>query len=264
MNNAEIKKSLAGKRVYLSTTELLRHWINGVFIFFFWVTIILANIQAGWSNGRISLPVIVLTAVAVLLFRHKLNSRKFDIWELTVSEEQFKNASLATAKYLGWHMINNTQNYTKAIKNTGWQWDGIRITAIRTKNNIYINSMIEPSLGSNPFSFGWNAKNKNEFRKQLLLAISGEDVVEQATRYQEERELRFWQEKEFSGKNLLKRLIIYPLILLFTGLGIWMLLEGTGLKSILIPALLFLICGTYLYADFAIIREKRRRKNPEQ
>ncbi|MCB9355151.1 MAG: hypothetical protein H6575_11350 [Lewinellaceae bacterium] len=259
MKPAEIKNSIDHKRVYLNKGELLEHWVNGV-VLTGWIGMLFSyDIQSGLSDGIFPLSLFLVSGLLAVMIWHKIRSRKFEIWDLKASEKQFKDAALATAIYLEWRPVNKRKNFLKAIKGLGWQWDGVRITAIRTETKVYFNSMIEPSIRSNPFSFGWNAKNKRAFRGQLIKAMNGENVVEQAESFQREQEARFLNSSELSGTHLLKRIVLYLLIVFWTGLGVLLVIEGANLACLLSVIAALSVCAYYLYADLKILNKKRKK-----
>lgn len=259
MKKSEITYGIQNKRVYLKSGELLEQWGNIITLLFIVAIILIRGIQSELVNREFPIMLIVLLGIGITAILNNIRSRRFEIWKLEVSEQQFKDACIATAKYLEWDIINSQQNFLKAIKGTGWQSEGIRITAIRTENKIYFNSMVEPSLRSNPFSFGWNKKNKTEFRNQLLKAINGEKIVENAEQFQNIEEQKFWNESEWTAKNILKRIIGYGLSVSFIALGTWIILSEE-LQGIIIGVIVMGISFSYIYYDLKIIRKKKKMK----
>ena len=260
MKESEIKDSLLYKRVFFKRSKLIEYWFNFLFLSFGLTMILISDIESDIEYKKFPISLIVLISLILLLFWHKIIARKFEVWEIKVSEKQFKDASLATAKYLDWYLENNTYNYLKANKDSGFQWDGIDITAIRTKNEILFNSMPAPSIRSNPFSFKWNYRNKKIFKTQLIKALNGDDVVVLAENFVKEKDEKFWSESELSAKNLSIRLVAYPLIILFIGLSVFFLYTEFSFRTIIVSGTLLYICGNYLFADLKIIKEKKRRK----
>ena len=135
------------------------------------------DIQADITAGKFPLSFLVVLGVMAILIWHRMKLRRFEIWDLQVSNTQFENAALATAKYLDWRLINRRTNCLVAIKSVPWQRIGFRFTAIRTKDKLYVNSMVDPSMASYSLSLGWNKKNKKVFKILLLKAMNGADVV---------------------------------------------------------------------------------------
>jgi len=194
-----------------------------------------------------------------LLIRHKLVSPKLDVYKSELTEEQFKQANQAAATLNEWVVSSSRKDYFSAIKGTGWQWDGIKITAILKNGKLYLNSMVNPSMRSNPFTFGLNRRNKLELIRQYELILKGERVVESANNEIEKREEEFWEESEWNIKNILKRVVGYGLSILFIGLAIWMISTGE-LIAIGMGIVVIGLCSSYIYQDIQVIREKRNRK----
>lgn len=137
----------------------------------------------------------------------------------------------------------------------GWQWDGLRITIISDKNHIYANSIVNPSMQSNPFSRGWNRKNLQVFKDNLIAAAKGEDVVKAAEEKALEQEFQLENESEWTLGNTGKRIIGYFFALALLGVCGLILAEGFNLVFILLGAL----CVGYLVLDVVIIVKKMNK-----
>ncbi len=260
MTQKEINQSIESTKVNLTKGESIEHWVN-----FFILLIPLGffgevTIYEPITNGEFPTTFGIIIIIAFFLFlRHKLVCSKLEVYKSELTEEQFKQANKAAATLNEWVVSSNRKDYFLAIKDTGWQWEGIKITAILKNGKLYLNSMVNPSTRSNPFTFGLNKKNKLELIRQYQLILKGENVVELANNEIEKREAEFWEESEWNIKNLLERIIGYGLSIPFIGLGIWMI-STCELRAIGMGIVLIGLCSSYIYYDLQVIREKRNRK----
>lgn len=259
MTAKEINQSIESMKVNLTTTEKIEHWINFFFILFLLSFIGIITIYDPLSNGEIPTYGVFVILVLFLFIRHNLLSSKLVVCKITLSGNQFKQANQAAAKLCGWAILSNKQNYFSAIKETGWQWEGIKITAILKNGKLYLNSMVNPSIRSNPFTFGLNKKNKVELIRQYQLILKGEDVVTIANKEIEKREKEYWKESEWTFGKFLTRIIMYCFFSVFFIFGIWMIFTGE-LKTIGIGIFLVGLASLYIYFDIQLILKKRKNQ----
>lgn len=194
-----------------------------------------------------------------LFLRHKIVSPRLAVYQSNLTEEQFKQANAAAAKLNDWIILSDRKDYFSAIKNVDWQWDGIKITAILKNGKLYLNSMVYPSTGSNPFTFGLNKRNKFELIRQYQSILKGENVIENTNKEIERREAMFWKESEWNVNNILKRIVGYGLSISFIGLSVYMITSG-DVKAIGAGIVLIGLCLPYIFQDIKVIREKEKRK----
>ena len=262
MTTKEINQSIESREIRLAKGEKIEHWVNFFSLLIPLGVVGFITIYEPISNGAFPTYGIIVIITFFLLLRHKLISLKLNVYKSELTEEQFKQANQAAATLNEWVVLSNRKNYFSAIKGTAWQWKGIKITVILKNGKIYLNSMVNPSIRSNPFTFGLNKKNKLELIRQYQLILKGENVVESAEKEIEKREEEFWEESEWNFKNVLKRIIGYGLSIPFIILGVWMISTGE-FKAIGIGITLIGICSSYIYQDIQVIREKRKRKSGE-
>lgn len=259
MTPREINQSIESMRIYMSSWERIEHWVN-----FFVLLIPLGfigkiTIYMPLANDEFPSYGIAVFLAFLLFLRHKLVGPKMDAYTSNLTAEQFQKANHAAAILNDWMVLSNRKDYFTAIKGVGWQWEGIKITAIHKNGITYLNSMVNPAISSNPFTFGMVKKNKVELIRQYQFILNGENVVDLAEKEIEKREVEFWDESEWNVKNLLKRIIGYVLSVPFMGLGIWLIVSGDW-KGIGIGIVIVWLCSSYIYHDIMIIREKRKRR----
>ncbi|AWV98685.1 hypothetical protein [Arcticibacterium luteifluviistationis] len=259
MTEKEIDHSIASMKVSLNDAEKFEYWLNLVSLMFFLGMTLIVDIQSEVSNGEFPISGIIVIIVFLLLFRHKLISPKLAVYHSNLTEEQFIQANQAAATLNEWVILSNQKNHFSAIKRTGWQWEGIRISAILKNGKLYLNSMVNPSIRSNPFTFGLNKKNKSDLIRQYQLVLLKKNLIELANREIQKREEEFWQEPEGSFKNVLIRIVGYGISILFIGLGVWLITFGE-LKAIGMGIMLIGLCASYIYQGIKIISEKSKRK----
>lgn len=259
MTPKEINQSIESMKIHLTKDEKINHWVNFLFLLIPLSFCCYIAIYEAITNGEIPIFGIIIIIAIFLFLRHKLVSPKLDVYKSELTEEQFKQANQAAAILNEWFVSSNKKDYFSAIKGTGWQWEGIKITAILKNGKLYLNSMVNPSIRSNPHTFGLNKKNKLELIQQYQLILKGENVVESANNEIEKREKEFWDESEWTFKNSMMRIIGYGLSILFVILAIWMISEGEIL-GLLLGITILGFCGSYIFFDIKVIKEKKKAR----
>lgn len=260
MQSGKDRRLLAARqtgRIILAPEELVAHYFIVFLLLLFLLFYLYSQTHGtGKPDGKPYFEAAVFTLAVGLLFRQH---RTLALMQYRVAHtpEQFREAARATAIELDWHILDLTDDHLIAEKHgLGWQWDGLRITALRSGDAIFINSMVKPSFRSNPFSFGWNSRNRNTFYQNLLLAAQGENVAANARKRVKEAVRIAENESEWTLRNTLKRLVAYVSIFILLSAGVLILSEGLFTKS-LIP--LFALTLGYLAADWYMILKKRKK-----
>lgn len=258
MTAREINQSIASMKVYLNKGERIEHWGNFIFLLIPIILFGFMTIYAPIQNGEISIFGFIPVRLFVLLLRHKLISPKLDVYKSNLSSEQFKESNKAAAKLNGWIISSNRKDYFSAIKGVNHQWDGMRITAILKNEKLYLNSMVNPSMNSNPFSFGLNKKNKLKLIHQYQSVLKGNNVIEIANTEIEKREEAFWNESEWTFVNTIKRIIGYGASILFGILSYWMISDGE-IRGLIYGIIILGCCSSYIFYDIKVILEKNKK-----
>ena len=133
-------------------------------------------VESAIQDEEVSFMALLLIGLCGLFLRHKIVSSKLDVYKSNLTEAQFKQANTAAAKLNDWIILSSREDYFSAIKGADWQWEGIKITAILKNGKLYLNSMVYPSMRSNPFTFGLNKQNKLELIRQYQLILKGQNV----------------------------------------------------------------------------------------
>lgn len=259
MTTEEINRSIESMKLHLNKGERIKHWVNFLFILIPLSFLGFTTLYLAISNGEIPILGIIAAIAFFYLLRQKLTSPKLDVYKSELTAEQFKQANQAAARLNEWVIVSNGKDYFSAIKGTLWQWDGIKITAIQKNGKLYLNSMVNPSIRSNPFTFGYNKKNKLELIRQYQSILNGEDVTETTAKAIEKKEKDFWEESEWTIGKILMRIVGYGIMAIFLLFGILFIYEGAW--EGIIPAALSIGIGLiYVKSDIQVIREKNKKK----
>lgn len=190
MNQFQIRKSFTSGRVQLTKLETIEHYFFLVPILFLTFTSSYLEISGGFPIFEIA-----MLLLAAYFIYHKFKALEFIKIRIPHSQEDFESAVEATAIELKWYIEEAGNNFFVAGKRIGWQWDGLQITIIRNEDEIYFNSMVAPSISSNPFSFGWHNKNLLIFCNNLDRTLKGEGVVEKGKEKLKAEEIRLENEQ---------------------------------------------------------------------
>lgn len=259
MTTSQILESIASGKVLLTRSERIEHWGNLIFALipftiFGYITLYEPLVRGEWPISGI-----VVIGLFILFLRHKITSPHLDVYASNLTDEQFKQANQAAAKLNGWEIRSNRLDYFAAVKSVGWQRQGIKITAIHNQGKLYLNSMVNPSMRSNPFTLGLNRKHKMELIRQYQAVLKGDPVLSIARNEIKKREEKFWEEPEWTLKNILVRFTGYGLTLMFLAICILMIYERSW-GGLFIGSICLGICSIYIRSDIKIIREKNQRK----
>jgi len=212
-----------------------------------------------YSNTGNDFPYGIVATIGIMLFfiYRQYSLLRFKKYAIKHTADQFKEAAKATAIDLKWDIETLDDSQLKANRNDlSWSWVGTRITIIRTDVKIYENSIVEPAIGAHPFTFGRAARNLNQFNTNLLQAVEGENVLQNAELVAKKAKEDFENEPEWNLKNTFKRVIIYFVIVLLLGVSFM------GLRDQFHPlfVLVLVICIGYLVMDIFILIKKNKMK----
>ncbi|HZV69026.1 MAG TPA: hypothetical protein VFG10_05755 [Saprospiraceae bacterium] len=254
----DIKEQFDRGRLKLSSWEKISHyWFIGpilVMSWFAWYPEIFDHAVAT------AFPIGTLLIFALILFfiYRQYSVLKFKQYAIKHTATHFQEAAKATAMELDWHIEVLDESLLRAKRNDlSWSWVGTRITIIRKDDIIFENSIVEPAIGSHPFSFGRNTRNLEYFNSNLIDAVKGENVIHNAELAVKEAEDELENEPEWNLKNIMKRVFIYVIISVMMTVSILALMEQQiNPKIKYVP----LICIAYIIADISILLKKRKGK----
>lgn len=178
--------------------KLIEYWGGTLFVIVFLSFICYSGFQNETNSTGFYLTLVCLLILILLLVWNNIKSRNFKRIQITHNTKDFKSAVLATARELKWEIHEFEPSIFIGRQKVDWQHDGFRITILRLDGIIYFNSIIEPSIASNPFSFGVNKRNLRIFKSKLRKAIKGEDVLEEVNLKTQKEEEAFMNESEWN------------------------------------------------------------------
>lgn len=209
-----------------------------------------------------SMPLTILIGSIVMLgiIRDMVNSRRLTRVEHNLDDEEIRILIKAISIDKEWILLNSNKRYALLHKSVMWQWEGFRITILKQNRTVWINSIIEPSLRSNPINWGINKKNLEAILNYFELAESDVDVLELAKKRAEQRRINDINSPEWRGKNLIMRLIILPFLLALVGISM-MLLYFEGMSALPISILLLSVALVYVYVDIKTIKFNQNNRD---
>jgi hypothetical protein len=129
-----------------------------------------------------SLPFLALSVTFIFI---QTNGLKFKEIKIAYSEQEFSEAVDLTVKQLKWQIELNDNQIFRAYRPWSWtaSW-GEMITIIKHEDKLLINSICNLNKGSSIASWGWNKKNIETFKTNLLSVISKQNSRQSATEQQ--------------------------------------------------------------------------------
>ncbi len=182
--------------------------------------------------------------------------------EKSRTDEEFKNAVLASANKLNWIILKMDNSQVKATAYHPWRSrDQQTIQIERQENKVQINSMTEPGFFSVPDFFGVNRTNRNTFFQYYDQSNRIENLNDSVIQQLKEAEEKVENESEWNLKNTLKRITAYIFCLAFLSFGItvW-IYEGFSL----IVLILCLLGSSYLILDIYVMWTKKKQAHSKR
>lgn len=247
------------KRLKLSLLQRITHY-SMVFLSLISVLIQLFYViedVLGFYKGKLEIEnmyssIIIMLICTLLLYviqYRRLNFKRFDI---TFSEEQFKEAVSRTKKELEWKIMKNNKKILLASRDDLFgSLLGELITIIKGDRYILINSICDPNKWTNIFSINRNKENVNIFLRNLNDTINEVPEVPKIE----------VTENEWSLKRMLVRIVLYPVCLIFIFLGIVMIYQHISFRNLTAGIGLIILCVIVLFVDIKLwIRFKKNKK----
>lgn len=253
MSPNQIKKHLEIGKIQLNKWETFAHYSLLLPILLIPIISLYSGIAGKGTISRVPIFEMMMFVIAGIYIYNRYKALEFKKYRLEHTAENFKLAAEATSIELNWRIEILTDNLLIAKKyDLDSQWDGLKITIIREGNKIYSNSMVNPSMRSNPFSNAWNKKNLQVFNNNLIYATRGEKIIEKATEKLRKAKVKAANESEWTLKNIVKRIVAYLIIFILLSACALILSEGFNF----IPILIIGICVGYLIMDWMLIIKK--------
>ena len=166
--------------LHLSKLDLFQHYFIVIFLLapFFYASIYEYYQNIRYNNDFLklmeSLSIIILWITPAIAF-YLLQKRrlKLKILPVTIDAATFKKIAEQAGGERNWIFTCKTNDYIEATREE-WSLWGERITIVRDKNRILINSICDPDQRVSVGSFGSNKLNIQSFEKVL---IKHQDVI---------------------------------------------------------------------------------------
>lgn len=205
------------------------------------------------SNEAIMLCFSLSAILIWLKYRELFGQRLYS----SRTDEQFRDAALATAHKMKWDIEVLNNNILKATYSNPWirRYD-TRIHIQRKANHIEITCLNEPFL-SLPDFLGTHKKHRMAFIEHYLLSKDTSNLNEKVLEEIQQKEHEIENESEWSFGNTVRRIIVYAFSLLFLGIA-WAFWRFDGLNA---GVFIFSILGSfYIILDLYTIRVRKKRK----
>ena len=164
-------------RLKLTLSQMIDHYFIVVFLLFIpgltihslyqmYVTETYDGVRSATELTLSSIPFIVLAIVFVFIQR---NALKFTEVLVDYDEHKFCDAVNLTVGQLKWKIERNDNKMFRAYRQWNWSasW-GEMVTIIKKKDRLLINSICDPNRMSSVTSWGWNKRNIETFKSNLL------------------------------------------------------------------------------------------------
>lgn len=249
----------SNNRIKLSTLQYLGHYS------FMLVPLILPGIEFFFKlrgevvmNPYSTITHLICISLSLVIGYFKWKELKFYEVKDYRTDKEFECAILATANKLEWIIIKLENNYVEALNlNAGLSLDYQKITILRHKNRVWINSIIDPGLFSTNDIFGFNRRNRSTFVKYYHQSNLEKDINERVIQELIAEKARIENEPEWNIKNTLKRLVIYVFSLVFIIIAIAIYKYNGFHWSVLIFGVFGLF---YIVLDIYILIIKKRKQ----
>tara|TARA_R110002049_G_scaffold61169_2_gene163275 strand:- start:5470 stop:6210 length:741 start_codon:yes stop_codon:yes gene_type:complete len=243
----EINVDLNKRRLKLNKRQTLGHYyivsIPILILVFFYISTKVINLY--------SLIPLVLSIVFYLIQRKNLKFRELKV---NCSQDDLIQALDRSSKSLDWR-IESTNQVIYAFDWERWEWryhTGYLIIIVKSSHGFIFNTIPDPRKFAVPFFKPYSGLNLNVFIKHLKDVLNNNEYNEDFKS----------QSNEWSLKNILIRLFLYPLILVVFSLTISTIFFDNnftlkGIFSLLITSIISVI---YLYHDITAILRDRTNK----
>ena len=179
LREKDIKKIIKKRRLNLSLSEYFLHYSAGIGIFIVPIINAYFLILYFFSGEKeklervteeIEFPFLLLI-ISVGIFIKKYKSLEFEKYNIKIDNEKFNRVIQLTSEELNWNKVTQNENYYQGLSESNLIGFGEKVTIVKNKNFILINSIENPNNWWSNFSFGGNRKNKKTFEKNLKASV---------------------------------------------------------------------------------------------
>ncbi|NVK04567.1 MAG: hypothetical protein HWD92_07075 [Flavobacteriia bacterium] len=244
-------------KVELKKSERFDYWLGMIalpgLLYFIAATAFLSALE----EGNVPYISIAITAFALWTSYKYWGLRTFSSFEIKITPEQFKEANKTTAILGDWKILSNSKKKFTAYIGHLSLWEGLRLTAIHTKDAVHINCMPTPSSRAHPFAFR-SAKIYVDALREAYKTVAQEEanLIDSAVSKRDRKEQEFMASSEWTAGSIFRRIGLYSLCLIISMVSFIALTEGELVTGI--SALVF--CGLFITVDVLILIKKRKHK----
>jgi hypothetical protein len=262
MKGELITKTKNSARLSLKPWESLSYYFPVLFVYFMGLLPLWSIFEIEFLdsyNGvrsaneifNISWPFLVLGTIMAIVRWRSLRMKKI---EIDYTNEDLNEAISRTTQELNWVIRNNNKRVVVAFRPSVWigNW-GTRITILKLKDGLMLNSICDPDMHDSIISYGWNKRNITTFLKNLDDVKNAIPAKKKVVKPQ----------KEWTLKRVILRLIAYPFCLFLLGLGGYMIFSPVHWKSAGAGIGAIAIASIYLYTDLKMIL-RNKNTNAQQ
>lgn len=260
MDKRLIRLSIRKRRLQLRGWNLLSYWANVALLSHFITLPIWAIAKKNLLDNHLFFFYLAMAVGIAAFIRYNLRRLRIQSYAMRITQKQFNDAFEAAGLYRNWDSVRINQEFAIAHQNVGWQWGGLHVLAVRRANEVFIHADISPDIGANPFSFGRNRNNRQVLLREIQKVLSGAEVLEEAKHFAQAREEKKNNTSEFGLKAMIKRIFRYLLVVLMSGVVIFVTYYNPQPQMLFIAIPIFALIYFIVKSDIALIRQQRENK----
>lgn len=178
MDEYKIKVSLDSGELKLNFLEFIQHFylvfyllLIPILLMFFSLVDLFKGVNNPLKEGEIWFYIIP-PILSILFYFYQKNKLKFKIISTNLSRSELNKIIIKVGNELGWKFTENKHNVIVAERcdNIIFSIGGERITILFYKNNLYINSICDPSKRISISSGGRNRENISRLVNEIVIS----------------------------------------------------------------------------------------------
>ncbi len=126
------------------------------------------------TEKEIITSIIVWFSLALLIFIIKKRRLNFTRIDISLNETEFKEKMLEIAEKENWNLTNSTKTFAKFYNGSDWTW-GLKMTILRFKNYLLVNSICDPEMKPCISIFNENERNIKRLKKNITKPVANND-----------------------------------------------------------------------------------------
>lgn len=243
-------------KVELKKSERFEYWFGMIALLGVFYSIAVFALVAALQEGSVPHVSVAITAFALWTSYRYWGLRNMLSFEIKITPEQFKEANKATAILGDWNILSNTNKKFTARIGHLFLWEGLRVTAIHTKEGIHVNCMPTPSSRSHPFAWR-SAKIYVQALHEAYKSVATQEVnlVDLAESKRDKKEQEFLASAEWTLGRTIARIALYSFFLVMILASVHGISNGE-----LAGMFTLVIVGSLIFMDIRILIKKRKHK----